>query len=286
MKTIAERRPLSISGYLVLVLIGLALFFAVPSLLNQHLLLGLPLVLVALVAASGFYLVQPNTARVLTLLGNYAGTDKSDGLRWTIPVLVGRQDVSLRLRNFESTQSKVNDANGNPIEIAGVVVWRVTQPAASVFGVDAAAEFVAMQGEAAIRGLASAYPYGGARDKAAGGLTLLGHPTEIAEALKVALQERVADAGVEIVEARLTHLAYAPEIASAMLQRQQADALLDAREVIVEGAVGLVETALSQLESRDIVKLTDDQRAALVSNLMVVLSGDQKAQTVIPAGAG
>lgn len=286
MKSVAERAPLSVSGYVVLPVLALVAAASGTALLSPTLpLLGIAGVILSAVSLTGFYLIQPNTAKVLTLLGNYAGTDKADGLRWTLPILVGRTTVSLRLRNFESTQSKVNDANGNPIEIAGVIVWRVTRPAASVFGVDEAAAFVAMQSEAAIRGLASAYPYGGARDKATGGLTLLGHPTEIAEALKQALQDRVEDAGVDIVEARLTHLAYAPEIASAMLQRQQADALLDAREVIVEGAVGLVETALGQLETRDIVKLSDDQRASLVSNLMVVLSGDQKAQTVIPAGA-
>ncbi|MEP3635912.1 MAG: SPFH domain-containing protein [Paracoccaceae bacterium] len=285
MKSIDERHPVSVTGYVVATVLVFVNFIALPMLLTERAVI-VPLLVLILsgISLTGFYLIQPNTAKVLTFLGNYVGTDKSWGLRWTIPIFVGRQSVSLRLRNFESTQSKVNDATGNPIEIAGVIVWRVTRPASSVFGVDNAVEFVAMQGEAAIRGLASSYPYGGARDKELGGLTLLGHPTEIAEALKQTLQARVEEAGVEIVEARLTHLAYAPEVASAMLQRQQADALLDAREAIVEGAVGLVETALRQLETREIDQLNDDQRAALASNLMVVLSGDQKAQIVIPAG--
>ena len=285
MKSVTERRPLSGTGYLVGVLLVIANSFALPMFLDDATIVPLLVLALSGILLTGFYVIQPNTAKVLTFLGHYVGTDTSEGLRWTLPILVGRESVSLRLRNFESTQSKVNDATGNPIEIAGVIVWRVTRPAASAFGVDNLVDFVAMQSEAAIRGLASSYPYGGARDKERGGLTLLGHPTEIAEALKQTLQDRVEEAGVEIVDARLTHLAYAPEIASAMLQRQQADALLDAREVIVEGAVSLVETALDQLETRNIVQLNDDQRAVLVSNLMVVLSGDQKVQTVIPTGA-
>lgn len=290
LQTISERAPLSVSGYLFLIFPAAVLICLTLALLNgvdleDLLSFGLPLLVIASLLSSGFYIVQPNTARVLTFLGRYAGTDANQGLRWTIPVLIGRQHVSMRLRNFESARSKVNDATGNPIEIAGIVVWRVTSPAASVFGVDDAAQYVSIQSEAAIRALASSYPYGSARHLQTGDLTLLGHPGEIADRLKDALQERVSDAGVDIIEARISHLAYAPEIAAAMLQRQQADALVDAREVLVEGAVGIVEMALARLQEREIVELSLEQKSALVANLLVVLSGEGSAQPVIQAGA-
>ena len=242
-------------------------------------------VAVLLAALPGFYIVQPNTARVLNLLGRYVGTDTRQGLRWTIPLVISRQEVSQRLRNFESTISKVNDATGNPIEIAGVIVWRVKSPANSVFGVENVADYVAMQGEAAIRALANAYPYGSVGQETAAALTLQSNPSEVGDVLMRDMSSRVDAVGVEVVDARLSHLAYAPEIAAAMLQRQQADALIDAREIIVDGAVGIVGMALEQLSSKDVVHLSDEQKAALVSNLLVVLSGDRTPQPVIQSGA-
>ena len=290
MQNYDERGPLSISGYLFLVLLLAAIGYlswplvADPSNTTNVVFL-VPALVVSVILLSGFYIVQPNTAKVLTFLGRYVGTDNNEGLRWTIPFLIARQTVSKRLRNFESTKSKVNDATGNPIEIAGIVVWRITSPAASVFGVENVSEFVTTQGEAAIRALASAYPNGSSRHTESGALTLLGHPNEIADHLQRDLQDRVADVGVTIGEARISHLAYAPEIAAAMLQRQQADALVDAREVIVDGAIGMVDMALRQLDEKHIVDLDPAAKAALVSNLLVVLSGDHSAHPVIQAGA-
>lgn len=290
MNSFDEKNPVSISGILIAVVLAAIAFAVVPGALtfvfgsSQT---SWPIFTLVLLLASlqGFYIVQPNTARVLTLLGRYVGTDQKQGLRWTLPFLIARLEVSQRLRNFESATSKVNDAAGNPIEIAGVIVWRVNSPANSVFGVEDVADYVAMQGEAAIRALANAYPYGGAGQEAAATLTLQSNPNEIGDVLKGDMSSRVDAVGVEVIDARLSHLAYAPEIAAAMLQRQQADALLDAREIIVDGAVGIVGMALEQLESKDVVQLSDAQKAALVSNLLVVLSGDRTPQPVIQTGA-
>lgn len=298
MKQFKEKWPLSISGYVMLLLVlggggwlaysvaaqQVALPFGIGGVAPVWLVLG-PLVLVFLIMLSGFYIVQPNTAKVLTFLGRYVGTDRRAGLRWTIPVFIAKQNVSQRLRNFESAKSKVNDATGNPIEIAGVIVWRITQPASAVFGADDVGYYVAIQSEATIRALASSYPYGSSRHTEAGEITLLSHPNEITAKLREDLQERVSEVGVEIVDARISHLAYAQEIAAAMLQRQQADALVDAREVIVDGAIGMVDMALSQLKEKNIVDLKPAEKAALVSNLLVVLSGDRTPQPVVQAGA-
>lgn len=286
MRKFVDRRPLSISGYLYLAGLAAYAFFQVPVIVAGTAQSALPLLetvgmVLLVIGLNGLYIVPPNTARVLVFLGKYAGTDAREGLRWTIPLLVTRREVSLRLRNFESSKSKVNDAAGNPVEIAGVTVWRVVSPAAAVFGVDGVASYVEVQAETALRTLASAYPYS-ATD---GQLALQGHPQEMADALRQSVQERMADAGVEIVEARISHLAYSAEIAAAMLQRQQADALIEAREVIVDGAVSLVEHALSELSERDIVQLDANQKVALVSNLLLVLSGDQSVQPTIETTA-
>ena len=287
MHAYAERAPLSLSGYIVAGAMLLVVVFGAPVALNAMLQPGPAAAfaviggLVLLLLLPGFYVVAPNTARVLTLLGSYVGTDDREGLRWTLPVLIARQNVSRRLRNFESAAGKVNDARGNPIEIAGVIVWRIASPAAATFGVEDVARYVSTQGDAAIRALAGSFPYG-ATDP--GEMSLLSHPEDIADRLRQDMQARVEDVGVTITDARLSHLAYAPEIAAAMLQRQQADALVDAREVIVDGAVGIVGGALDRLRDQGIVDLTADQRAALVSNLLVVLSGDRTPQPVVQTG--
>jgi regulator of protease activity HflC (stomatin/prohibitin superfamily) len=229
---------------------------------------------------AGYFVVNPNEARVLTLFGKYAGSVKTDGFHWANPLLTKRR-ISLRVRNFESSQIKVNDHDGNPIEIAAVVVWRVVETAEAQFEVEDYVHYVKVQTEAAIRNLATRHPYDGHDDEMK---SLRGNTPEIADELKVEVQDRLAKAGVEVLEARINHLAYAPEIASAMLQRQQAGAIIAARSRIVEGAVGMVEMALEQLSQRAVVELDNERRAAMVSNLLVVLCGDRSAQPVVNAG--
>ena len=228
----------------------------------------------------GFFTVYPNEAKVLTLFGKYAGSVKNDGFHWANPFLTKRR-LSLRVRNFESAQSKVNDLEGNPIEIAAIVVWRVVETAEACFEVDDYEHYVKVQSEAAVRNLATQYPYDAHID---GHKSLRGNTAEIAAQLKVEVQERLSKAGVEALEARINHLAYAPEIASAMLQRQQAGAIIAARQRIVEGAVGMVEMALEALSRREIVSLDNERKAAMVSNLLVVLCGDRNTQPVINTG--
>lgn len=232
------------------------------------------------IAATGFFVVNPNEAKVLTLFGRYWGSIKKDGFHWANPLLTKRH-ISLRIRNFESSQIKVNDQEGNPVEIAAVVVWRVTDTAEACFEVDNYEHYVKVQSEAAVRNLATQYPYDAYEDDHK---SLRGNTQEIAEQLKVEVQERLAKAGVEVLEARINHLAYAPEIASAMLQRQQAGAIIAARTRIVEGAVGMVEMALELLSKRDVVELDNDRKAAMVSNLLVVLCGDRSTQPVVNTG--
>ncbi len=234
--------------------------------------------------AAGFVMVQPKESRVLVLFGAYHGTLNQEGLRWIIPLCHPRLPVSLRLRNFESGKSKVNDANGNPIEIASIVVWRVTDTAEAIFEVDNYQDFVAVQTEAALRTLASRYAYDLKDSHDDGAVSLRANPIEVADMLKHEVQERLDKAGVEVVEARISHLAYAQEIAAAMLQRQQASAIVDAREKIVEGAVGMVEMALQQLSEREVVELDDERKATMVSNLLVVLCGQHDAQPVVNTG--
>ena len=235
--------------------------------------------------APGFFLNQPQQARVLTLFGAYRGTDAKAGLRWTSPFYFPRMKVSTRLNNFESGRSKVNDAVGNPIEISAIVVWRVVDPVSAVFEVEDYDAYVVTQTESAVRSLASKYPYDFGMNDDHDGLSLRGDTANVAEEMMQAIQERVAGAGIEIVEARINHLAYATEIAAAMLKRQQASALLDARETIVKGTVSIVESALKKLEESDGIELDTERKAAMVSNLMVVLSSGAEPTPVVNAGS-
>jgi len=230
----------------------------------------------------GFYLVNPNQGAVLQLFGRYVGTDRNTGLRWANP-FYNKQSVSLRVRNFESGRLKVNDANGNPIEIAAVIVWRVVDTAEAVFEVDNYENYVTIQSEAALRNLATSYPY--EHDKDDERLSLRSDANAIAKKLCKEVQDRLQKAGVDVLEARLSHLAYSPEIAQAMLQRQQANAVLAARKIIVQGAVGMVSDALNQLVEQGTVALDEERKAAMVGNLLVVLCGDHQAKPVINAGS-
>lgn len=241
---------------------------------------GILVVIAAILAMCGLNMVAPGEARVVQLFGRYRGTIRQDGLRWVNP-LTSRTKISTRVRNHETAVLKVNDAYGNPIELAAVVVWKVEDTAQASFEVDNYLEFVATQTEAAVRHIAIEYPYD-AHDE--GGLSLRGNAEEITEKLAFELHARVEAAGVQIIESRFTHLAYAPEIASAMLQRQQAGAVVAARRQIVDGAVGMVEAALARISERDIVELDDERKAAMVSNLMVVLCGDRAPQPVLNTG--
>ncbi|MFF3515920.1 SPFH domain-containing protein [Streptomyces sp. NPDC002573] len=237
--------------------------------------------LAALIAMGGLNTVAPGEARVVQLFGRYRGTIRQDGLRWVNP-FTSRTMISTRVRNHETAVLKVNDAYGNPIELAAVVVWKVQDTAQATFEVDDFLEFVATQTETAVRHIAIEYPYD-AHDE--GGLSLRGNAEEITEKLAAELHARVEAAGVQIIESRFTHLAYAPEIASAMLQRQQAGAVVAARRQIVDGAVGMVEAALARIAERDIVELDEERKAAMVSNLMVVLCGDRAPQPVLNTGS-
>ncbi|MFF1689751.1 MULTISPECIES: SPFH domain-containing protein [unclassified Streptomyces] len=242
--------------------------------------LGVVVAIAAFFAMCGLNMVAPGEARVVQLFGRYRGTIREDGLRWVNP-LTSRTKISTRVRNHETAVLKVNDAYGNPIELAAVVVWRVEDTAQATFEVDNFLEFVATQTEAAVRHIAIEYPYD-AHDEA--GLSLRGNAEEITEKLAVELHARVETAGVQIIESRFTHLAYAPEIASAMLQRQQAGAVVAARRLIVDGAVGMVEDALARITEQDFVALDEERKAAMVSNLLVVLCGDRAAQPVVNTG--
>ena len=238
------------------------------------------LALACVVLLSGLFVVNPNEARVLQFFGRYVGTTRDEGLRWANP-LYTKAWVSLRVRSFETAKIKVNDIEGNPIEIASIVVWKVKDTAESMFAVDNYVGFVQTQAESAMRNLAMHHPYD-AHDEAQ--ITLRGHTDVVAEALKAEIQARVAGAGVLILESRIAHLAYAPEIAQAMLQRQQAGAIIAARTRIVEGAVGMVQMALAKLAQDNIVTLDDERKAAMVSNLLVVLCGERGTQPVLNTG--
>ena len=229
---------------------------------------------------AGLFMVNPNEGKVLQLFGEYKGTAKKEGLRWANPFLT-KKKVSLRVRNFESSHLKVNDIDGNPIEIAAVVVWKVFETAEAVFEVDDFEHYVKVQSEAALRNLATSYAYD-AHDDAQ--VSLRGHTRAVADHLKREIHDRLVKAGVEVIEARISHLAYAPEIAAAMLQRQQAGAIIAARQRIVEGAVGMVEMALDMLSAKSIIQLDEERKAAMVSNLLVVLCGDRNTQPVINTG--
>ena len=238
------------------------------------------LVIVAIFVIRGFFLISPHEAKVLQLFGDYAGTAKDPGLRWANPFLT-RKKLSLRVRNFEGSKLKVNDADGNPIEIAAVVVWRVVETAEAMFEVDDYQNYVRVQSEAALRNAATSYPYDAHEEHV---VSLRGNTAVVAEHLQKEVQQRLQKAGVEVIEARISHLAYAPEIAAAMLQRQQAGAIIAARQRIVEGAVGMVEMALQMLSHRGVVTLDEERKAAMVSNLLVVLCGERGAQPIVNTG--
>jgi len=229
----------------------------------------------------GLYMVEPNQSAVLSLFGKYVGTVQENGLRWNNPFFTKRK-VSLRIRNFESGRLKVNELDGSPIEIAAVIVWKVVDSAEAVFNVDDYESFVHIQSEAALRAMATSYPYDQHEEDQ---MSLRSHPVAISDELKRHLDERLASAGVEVLEARISHLAYAPEIAQAMLQRQQANAVVAARARIVAGACGMVEMALEELQKSGVVALDEERKATMVSNLLVVLCGDRAAQPVLNTGS-
>lgn len=238
-------------------------------------------IVVASVCLGGLFVVQPNMGAVVTLFGNYQGTVRAPGLWWVNP-FTSKKSVSLRVRNFESNKLKVNDHDGNPIEIAAVVVWQVVDTAEALFEVDNYDNFVHVQSESALRNMATAYAYDAHKE---GDMSLRGNTADIAEKLKVEIQDRLQKAGVQVLEARISHLAYAPEIANAMLRRQQASAVIAARSKIVEGAVSMVEMALEQLSAKQIVVLDEERKAAMVSNLLVVLCSEHETQPVVNAGS-
>jgi regulator of protease activity HflC (stomatin/prohibitin superfamily) len=300
--TLRERTRYPISGGLML-LIGLGLLLGAPAALGAkaiahlnaqraagvigaapdwRLLVGAGAAfVVGFFVLKGLFVQGPNEARVLQFFGRYIGTVRTEGLRWTNP-LNSKLRVSLRQHNFETAKIKVNDVDGNPIEIAAIVVWRVVDTAQATFAVENYASFVHVQAESAVRNLATHYPYDAPEH---GQLSLRSSGDEIAARLAQEIRARVATAGVEIVEARIAHLAYAPEIAQAMLQRQQAGAIIAARKLIVEGAVSMVEMALQQLAERGVVELDPERKAHMVSNLLVVLCGERSTQPVINAGS-
>ena len=228
----------------------------------------------------GLYKVEPNQSAVLSLFGKYVGTVRTPGLRLNNPFYT-KKKISLRVRNFESGKLKVNELDGSPIEIAAIVVWEVNDSAEAVFNVDDYESFVQIQSEAAIRAMATSYPY----DQHGDEISLRSHPAEISERLRQEIQDRLAKAGINVIESRISHLAYSPEIAGAMLQRQQAGAIIAARKKIVEGAVGMVEDALTSLKSKDIIELDDERKATMVSNLLVVLCSDKATQPVVNTGS-
>jgi len=284
---IRERQRSAVTGWVMLpVLLVLAagalriLFLALQAQTIVGVLAAVLLVVATVVCFGGFFVVNPNEGRVLQLFGAYKGTVRTPGLRWASPFYT-KKHVSLRVRNFESAKLKVNDFDGNPVEIAAVVVWRVVDTAEAVFEVDNFENYVKVQTESAIRNLASRYPYDSHDDEK---VSLRGSTAAVATDLKREIQDRLSKAGVEVIEARISHLAYAPEIAAVMLRRQQAAAIIAARTRIVEGAVGMVDMALERLSKSNLVQLDEERKAAMVSNLLVVLCSDREAQPVVNTG--
>lgn len=288
-KTVIREIPRnSASGYTAIVVLVVLLAFIVWSVLkaveNESVLMlvtvVVPSIIVFVLGLVGLFMVHPNQARVLTLFGKYVGSARETGLRWANPFFA-KETVSLRVRNFDCDPLKVNDSSGNPIEIAAVVVWKVVDSAEAVFEVDDYISFVEIQSEAALRNLATTYPY----EAPDGEVALRSDPQQIAEELKTEVQDRLEKAGVQVIEARISHLAYAPEIASAMLKRQQAQAIVAARRQIVDGAVGMVKMALDELKEQGVLDLDEERKAAMVSNLLVVLCGEENAQPVLNTGS-
>jgi regulator of protease activity HflC (stomatin/prohibitin superfamily) len=275
----------SLSGYamvaVALLVIGLGLLMLAQRLAPVG--VGVAVLVAGAALLPGFYMLQPNEGEIFTLFGKYRGTDRAEGLRWANPLLSGKK-ISLRARNLNTSPLKVNDKRGNPVEIGASVVWRVRDTAQAVFEIDDYTKFVSIQAEAAIRHLATLYAYDSGEDLDADETTLRAGLDVVANALKAELNQRFASAGVEVLDAKLTHLAYAPEIAQVMLRRQQATAIVSARHQIVAGAVGMVEAALRGLSERNLVVLDDERKAAMVSNLLVVLCSDHDAQPVINTG--
>jgi len=281
----AERSGIPGLPMLLFLLVGLGLvaWAVVGAVKDQALvpvLAWMPVEIIVIVCLFGFFIVNPNEGRVMQLFGDYKGTVKTAGLRWANP-FYSKRHISLRVRNFESGHLKVNDSDGNPIEIAAVVVWRVVDTAEAVFEVDNYENYVKVQTEAAVRNLATRYTYDAHEEHQT---SLRGSTAAVAKDLQHEIQERLAKAGVQVIEARLSHLAYAPEIASAMLRRQQAGAIIAARQKIVEGAVGMVDMALARLAESNQVQLDEERKAAMVSNLLVVLCSDRDAQPVVNTG--
>jgi len=241
---------------------------------------GIVLGTIAAFCILGLYMIEPNQSAVLSLFGKYVGTVKENGLRWNNP-FYSKKKISQRVRNFESGKLKVNELDGSPIEIASVIVWQVVDASEAVYNVDDYESFVHIQAESALRAMATSYPYDQHEE---GQLALRSHASEVGEHLKQELQERLADAGIEVLDARISHLAYAPEIAQAMLQRQQANAIIAARTRIVAGAVGMVEMALAELQKNGVVQLDEERKAQMVSNLLVVLCGERSTQPIVNAG--
>jgi hypothetical protein len=284
MKITKEKNVFKINGFIML----LILFSVIVTSISWLKYTGEPnpiclaLFFLACASFSGFYTVQPNEARVLIFFGKYTGSIREDGFWWSNPFAIKKR-ISLRLRNFESQRLKVNDALGNPIEIASVIVWKVIDSASALFDVDSYEKFVAIQSETAVRTLSSHFPYDTSEDSSE--ISLRAHPEQVSETLKNELKSRLEDAGVEVMDARLSHLAYSPEIAQAMLRRQQAHAIISARKKIVDGAVGMVEMALKHLSENKIVELDDERKASMVNNLLVTLVSENETRPVINTGS-
>ncbi len=284
-----EIKKTSLPG-IPLLLLGFAVLALTATIVISMILAGFKAVVILVILAGvllatfifvGLYSVEPNQTAVLSLFGKYVGTVHEQGLRFNNPFFT-KKKISMRVRNFESGHMKVNDLGGSPIEIAAIVVWEVTDSAEAVFNVDDYESFVQIQSEAAIRAMASTYPYDPQEE---GKTSLRSHPVEISQKMKSEIQDRLQQAGINVIEARISHLAYAPEIAQAMLQRQQAGAIIAARQLIVEGAVGMVESALGSLQKKGVVDLDEERRAAMVSNLLVVLCSDRATQPVVNTGS-
>ena len=286
----STERPASTANGLLMLLVGLLLLVGGPVIIAQDpdsavlVIGGIVTGVVGLVLLCGLYSLQPNEGMAILLFGDYRGTDRKTGLRWVLP-WYSRKKISLRVRNLTSDKLKVNDRRGSPIEIAANVVWRVEDSAQALFDVDDYQAFVNIQVDTALRDITSHYAYDHGDDEAAPEMTLRSDAEDVAARLREELVERVRVAGVAVDEARLAHLAYAPEIAGAMLKRQQAEAVLSARRLIVRGAVGMVENALTDLGERGVVDLDEDRKAAMVSNLLVVLCADREAQPVVNTGS-
>ena len=284
---IREKKASSTNGLFMLVVLIAALAASVYAVVlgarldsAPMVIAGIVLLAVTSVSFNGLFIVEPNASQVLILFGDYVGSERRSGFWWTNP-FAAKKKISLRVRNFESGKLKVNDHDGNPIEIGAVVVWRVVDSAEAVFEVDNYDHFIHVQSEAALRNLATSHPYDAHND---GQMSLRGNTAAVADDLKKEIQGRLEKAGVEVIEARISHLAYSPEIANAMLRRQQASAVISARAMIVEGAVSMVEMALAELNKRGVVKLDEERKAAMVSNLLVVLCSEHETQPIVNTG--